>query len=367
MIGVPAPTIIPDCLYSTGATETPFGDPVLFPEGLHEFTGTNCCTWLSPNGDWGQVNAGLVIGTNASLLIDTLWDLPLTRRMLDAMQPFVASAPISTVVNTHGDGDHYWGNAALPEAEIISSAAAVETMKAEPSALIGFRRLGKIIYSLPLPDCRAIGGWFSRSMAPYDFRGLKLRRPTRTFDGSLVLNIGGREVRLREIEHGHSSGDVVIEVPDARLLYAGDIVFCGVVPLTWCGSPREMIAALDQLLALKIDVIVPGHGSPTDKSGVELNRRYWQYMEARIARCFGRGLSVWQAAERIILDDDFRKQPFAGWSSPEYHLVNISTAYRHLRGIAQRRSDIEWLLDMRRVALFANRLPGSAPTALRCR
>ena len=367
MIEVSVSATITECVHSTGATETPFGDPVGFQEGLHRFAGTDCYAWLSPNGDWGQVNTGLVIGTNASLLIDTLWDLPLTRRMLNAMQPFVTAAPIRTVVNTHGDSDHYWGNAALPEAEIISSTAAVETMRPEPSALIWFRRLGQIIYSLPLPDCRPIGGWFSRSMAPYDFRGLKLRRPTRTFDGSLVLEIGGREVRLREIKNGHSSGDVVIEVPDARLLYAGDIVFCGVVPLTWCGSPREMIAALDQLLALKIDVIVPGHGSPTDKSGAELNRRYWQYMEAQVARCFEQNFSVWQAAERIILGDDFHKQPFAGWSSPEYHLVNISTAYRHLRGIAHRRSNFEWLLDMRKAALFANRLPGSTPSALRCR
>ena len=77
--------------------------------GLTE-VGPGVHAWLQPNGALGESNAALVVGAGASLLVDTLWDPRLTRRMLDAMAPLTAEAPIETVVNTHSDGDHWWGN-----------------------------------------------------------------------------------------------------------------------------------------------------------------------------------------------------------------------------------------------------------------
>ena len=76
--------------------------------------------WLQPNGALGESNACLVVGDGASLLVDTLWDPPLTRRMLAAMAPLTADAPIATLVNSHSDGDHWWGNQELAGAEIVA-------------------------------------------------------------------------------------------------------------------------------------------------------------------------------------------------------------------------------------------------------
>src|SRR3954462_13034469 len=102
---------------------TLFGDPGRFPAGLTEVA-PGVHAWMQPNGAWGESNAGLVVGDSASLLIDTLWDLPLTRRMLAAMRPLVADAPIRMLVNTHGDGDHWWGNELVEAPEIVATAAA---------------------------------------------------------------------------------------------------------------------------------------------------------------------------------------------------------------------------------------------------
>ena len=71
-----------------------------FEGGLTE-VGPGIYAWLQPNGTLGESNAGLVVGDGASLLIDTLWDPRLTRRMLGAMAPLTAQAPIQTLVNTH--------------------------------------------------------------------------------------------------------------------------------------------------------------------------------------------------------------------------------------------------------------------------
>jgi cyclase len=62
----------------------------------------------------GESNAGLVVGDGTSLLVDTLWDPRLTRRMLNAMAALIEGAPIKRLVNTHSDGDHWWGNQEAP-------------------------------------------------------------------------------------------------------------------------------------------------------------------------------------------------------------------------------------------------------------
>jgi len=83
-----------------------FGRPAAFEGGLHEVA-PHTFAWLQPNGDLGESNAGLVAGGGESLLVDTLWDVRLTRRMLDAMRTETAAAPITHLVNTHSDGDHW--------------------------------------------------------------------------------------------------------------------------------------------------------------------------------------------------------------------------------------------------------------------
>ena len=83
-----------------------------YTKGLHDL-GNGCFAWLQPDGGWGWSNAGLVCDGGESLLVDTLFDLRLTREMLDAMRRAApAAARIGTLVNTHANGDHCYGNAA---------------------------------------------------------------------------------------------------------------------------------------------------------------------------------------------------------------------------------------------------------------
>jgi len=79
---------------------------------------------LQPNGSVGESNAGLVVGDGASLLVDTLWDLLLTRRMLAAIAPLTAKVPVETLVNSHSDGDHWRGNQELERIPIVATDAA---------------------------------------------------------------------------------------------------------------------------------------------------------------------------------------------------------------------------------------------------
>jgi cyclase len=106
-----------------------------YTKGLHDL-GHGCHAYLQPDGGWGWSNAGLVVGEGTSLLVDTLFDLQLTAEMLDAMADVTGSAAISTVVNTHANGDHCYGNQLVSGAEIVASSAAAHEMAEVPPAML---------------------------------------------------------------------------------------------------------------------------------------------------------------------------------------------------------------------------------------
>ncbi|HUE58172.1 MAG TPA: MBL fold metallo-hydrolase, partial [Acidimicrobiales bacterium] len=91
--------------------------------------------YLQPDGGWGWSNAGLVVGGDSALLVDTLFDLRLTDDMLRAFENLTPAAEhIGTVVNTHANGDHCFGNSLLRGAEIVSSRASAQEMIDLPPA-----------------------------------------------------------------------------------------------------------------------------------------------------------------------------------------------------------------------------------------
>src|SRR5271166_2060821 len=102
-----------------------------YERGLHE-VGDGVWAYLQPDGGWGWSNAGLVTSGDASLLVDTLFDLRLTAEMLDAMRAGTPAEHIGTVVNTHANGDHCYGNALLADSEIISSVRCAQEMSTLP-------------------------------------------------------------------------------------------------------------------------------------------------------------------------------------------------------------------------------------------
>ncbi len=85
-------------------------------------------------------------------------------------------------------------------------------------------------------------------VAPYDFKGIQVTAATRTFSGEMVLEVGGREVRLIEVGPAHTRGDMMVYVPDAKTLFGGDMLFAGCTPVIWAGPVENYIAALDRIL-----------------------------------------------------------------------------------------------------------------------
>jgi len=255
-----------------------------------------------------------VVGDGTSLLVDTLFDLKLTAAMLSAMAPVSASAPITTVVNTHANGDHCYGNQLVVDAEIISSRAAAEEMgEVRPALLAGLNNA---------PG--DVGELFRGFFGSFDFDGIELTLPTRTFEGRLDLEVGGRAIELIEVGPAHTRGDTLVHVPDARTIYTGDILFIGGTPIVWAGPLSNWVAACDLILSMDVETVVPGHGPVTDKGGVTAVRDYLTYVDTEATARFHAGMDAWDAARDIALNG------FGTWGEFGRIAVNVDTVYRTL-------------------------------------
>lgn len=248
-----------------------------------------CLAYLQRDGGWGWSNAGLVIGDGTSLLVDTLFDLVITERMLDAMGDHTRAAPIDTVVNTHANGDHCYGNSLVGDAQIVATNATADEMEQVPPALLAGLNA----------DQGEVGDLFRSFFGEFRFDGIELRLPDRTFDGRLELDVGGRTVELIEVGPAHTAGDTLVHVPDARTVYTGDILFIGGTPIVWAGPVSNWIAACDLMLGMDIETVVPGHGPVTDKSGVTAVRDYLAYVEREAAAQHAAGIDAFDAAREI--------------------------------------------------------------------
>jgi cyclase len=291
--------------------------PVAYQRGLHEL-GDGLHAYLQPDGSWGWSNAGLITADGTSLLVDTLFDLELTREMLDAMRPITERSPIDAAMNTHGNGDHCFGNELLPEgAEIYATVGAAAELRAAPPQLVDALKHADAFG----PELTA---YIQRIFGPFRFEGIELRLPTSTFEGRLELTVGDRAVHFVEVGPAHTDGDAIVHVPDAGVIFTGDILFIGGTPIVWAGPVSNWLNACDRVLELGAHTLVPGHGPVTDASGVEDVKRYLGYVHAEAAKRFAAGMDAQQAADDIDISD------FADWGEAERLAVNVETVYREL-------------------------------------
>jgi glyoxylase-like metal-dependent hydrolase (beta-lactamase superfamily II) len=333
-----------------------------YTKGLRELA-TGCHAYLQPDGSWGWNNAGLITDGEASLLVDTLFDTRLTAEMLRTMRDAVPAAKsIGTVVNTHANGDHCWGNQLVRDAEIVASRRGAEEMaEFPPSLMVKLDKIARL--SMRIGPLGQGLGWLAGKLgietlesvveaAPYvleifgdfSFDGIELVLPTRTFDDSLTLKVGDKRVELIEVGPAHTKGDVIVHVPDDKVLYTGDILFIGGHPIVWEGPVSNWIAACERIEAMDLDYIVPGHGPLTDRRGVARVREYLSYLEREARARFDAGVPAFEAARDIDLRD------YADLGESERIVVNVDTLYREFSGAGARRSALPCFAAMARFA-----------------
>lgn len=284
-----------------------------------ERLGEDVYACLQPERGLGWSNSGFV-ARGGGMVVDTFWDLPRTRTMLD-LYASVHPAPPRRVVNTHHNGDHCWGNQLCPGAEIVAHRRcaeamardippqAFESLKAMPSPPEGLER-------------------FVAALRDYDFRGITITPPTTVFEDALTFDLDGLRADVLYVGPAHTASDSIVHVPERGIVFGGDVMWNGCTPVGWEGTYAQWYAALDRILALEPRYVVPGHGPVTDADGVREVRAYFEYVEREAKAFFERGLGEMEACRRIDLG------PFADWNEPERIVFNVRRAYRELRGDA---------------------------------
>jgi glyoxylase-like metal-dependent hydrolase (beta-lactamase superfamily II) len=201
-----------------------------------------------------DVNATLVVGDGEALLVDTLSG-PVQAGELSRAARRLTDSPWS-LVNTHHHFDHCFGNATLADPGgrgVWGHEEAAATLRDRGERL---RRRWYAEWAPTHPELAA------------ELIGVRLMPPDRTVRRASTLDVGGRPVVLAHLGRGHTAGDLVVYVPDANVLVAGDLIEQGSPPAFEDAYPLEWSETLAELLrrASPTTTIVPGHGAVVDRA-----------------------------------------------------------------------------------------------------
>ncbi|WP_101787446.1 MBL fold metallo-hydrolase [Nonomuraea indica] len=200
-----------------------------------------------------DLNVGLIVGDDHCLVIDTRMSHREAADLIEAIRT-VTSSPW-TVVNSHAHFDHCFGNALFRPAEIWGHVRCAEEIED-----YGEQQRAAVLRTLPEARRKEV-------------EEVSLSAPDQTFTTAATLDIGGRTVHLRHFGLGHSSNDVVTHVPDAGVIFAGDLVEEGAPPAFSDSYPIDWPATTAAMLAeLPGEVVVPGHGRVVDRAFAEAQR-----------------------------------------------------------------------------------------------
>jgi glyoxylase-like metal-dependent hydrolase (beta-lactamase superfamily II) len=194
-------------------------------------------------------NIGAILGDDGVLIIDTR----VSHRQADEILADLKSLtplPVRAVVNTHGHNDHAFGNHRFRPAPIWGHERCARMVRET-----GQDQLAGVAEAIPA---------ISDELAE-----VVLDPPDRTFgdEGATVdFDAGGRAVHLRYLGRGHTDNDVVVLVPDADVLFGGDLVENGAPPYFGDGFPMEWPATVERLVDLVSGALVPGHGDVGDRA-----------------------------------------------------------------------------------------------------
>jgi glyoxylase-like metal-dependent hydrolase (beta-lactamase superfamily II) len=235
--------------------------------------------------DWLDVNVTLIGGDRGLLAVDTHASARAARAVIEDVRRLGVGEVVG-VVNTHEHFDHTFGNA---EFRAAYGAVPIHAHETAAERIVAAGERIKQLYAAE-PDDPHRDEVLDTVVVPADH----------PFSSAVALDLGGRWVELVHPGRGHTGGDLVVRVPDADVLLAGDLVEESGPPNFGDDSyPLEWPLSLDIALGLTAggSLVVPGHGAPVDRDFVEEQRNTIGIVAETIRDLASRGVPVGQALE----------------------------------------------------------------------
>ena len=223
-----------------------------------------------------QGNTVVIVGDREVLVVDSGYLLSSAREDIAQIRQWT-DKPVRYLVNTHWHPDHIRGNAAyreaFPDIAIVAHPKTLELEKGfdEPN-LARYRAriasLRKTLESGKRDDGKRLSEserkeaaetLTRRTTVAREFEGYVWAYPTSFVADSMRIDLGGRIAEIRNLGPGHTVGDLVVHLPEERILISGDVVAYP-VPYFFAGWPHELIHVLEAIDAMDLRAIVPGHG-----------------------------------------------------------------------------------------------------------
>lgn len=227
---------------------------------------------------WG-CNPSFVVTSEGTVMIDT------PQQPIDAMRwretIMEHGAPVF-LINTEPHGDHISGNAFFPMAEVISQ----EKLKARYEQTIPQMLSPERFERMKETDPDSVWLVNHPDYPPHP--------PTRTFDKELELQVGNLSFRCLHLP-GHTAPQTAVLVPEEGVVFTGDNIFHKCKTFIQEGNPWEWLAALEALESMDVEVIVPGHGEPCDKSYLSTQAQIIENWLGTVEDLVKRGLSEEEA------------------------------------------------------------------------
>lgn len=200
-------------------------------------------------------NAGIIIGHDGIVVVDTLVSAKEAKRFIKAIKG-VSKKPIRYVINTHSHLDHVFGNAEFVKlgAVVIAQENCKQAMARSAEATL--KNSGQY------------------GLTPQDMKGTTIAYPMLSYGDRLTIDLGGQSVELRHARSSHTEGDTLVYLPDKKVLFAGDILFTEYHPFLAEGNIEEWCGELDDLRAMDVEVIIPGHGPLSGKKDLAEMKQY---------------------------------------------------------------------------------------------
>lgn len=224
---------------------------------------------------------GVVLGGRDVLVIDTRAS-PSHARVIAAELRELTKDPVSIVVDTHWHWDHSFGNSMFRPAPIWGHVRAADRLRRQGAA-----RVLELAAEVPA---------IAEALAE-----VVIDPPEHTFDDRATIHVGDRLIELSYHGRGHTDGDIAIHIPDANVLFAGDLIEDGAPPSFGDSYPMDWPATVEQLLPLATGAVVPGHGMVGNRA----------FLEAQVAAFHGLAeLARELHAGRTSIDAAIAASPF---------------------------------------------------------
>lgn len=258
----------------------------------------------------GLTNAGIIIGDDSVLVIDSLRVPSFARDLIQDVKT-ITDKPIGFVIDTHSHWDHSWGNEEFPEATIIGH----KNCYAEMIDMEWNEEWRKKVVS---------------SNDPWSEEGhlVNITPPNMTFETSMQLYFGGRELDLKYFGRAHTSGDIYIHLPKEKIVFTGDVAQDGGVPYLGDCYPADWPETDNQLASLPIERFMSGHGPIGDHNALVEAKDFIHTLVDSVKHAIADGQDSSQASKYVINE---MSPKYGDWRSFDRIGENLPSVYDKLK------------------------------------